>query len=81
MPPSESSMPQASTSTKSLVSPELLLSLATAPLLIVLVGSKVFTEAARELGLLSEEIFRGDRLPVLNVPNNARSNPDDTASG
>lgn len=80
MSPSESSTPQVSTSTKPLVSPELLLSLATAPLLIVLVGSKVFTEAARELGLLSEEIFRGDRLPVLNVPNNAQANPDDSTS-
>ncbi|MBW4579222.1 MAG: hypothetical protein KME42_06580 [Tildeniella nuda ZEHNDER 1965/U140] len=79
MPPFEQSAPQAP-NTKPLVAPELLLSLATAPLLVALVGGKVFTEAVRELGVLSEELFRGDRLPVLN-PNNARSNPDDSASG
>ena len=80
MPPSEQPAAQASSSTKPLVSPELLLSLATPPLLIALVGSKVLAEAVRELGLLSEEIFRGDRLPALHFPSTTQSYPDDSTS-
>ncbi|PSB34337.1 hypothetical protein [Stenomitos frigidus] len=80
MPPSEPSTSPVSTSTKPLVAPELLLSLATVPLLVALVGSKVLTEAVQELGLLSEEIFRGDRLPVLNFPKTVQSNPDNSTS-
>ena len=76
MPPSEQSAPQVSTHAKPFVSPALLLSLATPPLLVALVGSKLVTEAVRELGLLSEEIFRGDRLPVLNFPKSEPSDPD-----
>jgi len=42
-----------------------LLSLATIPMLIGLVGVKALSAIAQELGEKSEEIFRGDRLPVL----------------
>ncbi|HEY9700328.1 MAG TPA: hypothetical protein V6D10_23945 [Trichocoleus sp.] len=43
----------------------LLLSFSTIPLLAVLIGSKAIGKALIELGQASEEIFRGDRLPVL----------------
>ncbi|MCU0524823.1 MAG: hypothetical protein MUF72_08365 [Elainella sp. Prado103] len=45
----------------------LLLSLSTAPLLLVLVGSRALAGALQEIGQTSEEIFRGDRLPVLKI--------------
>lgn len=80
MTPSEQSASQASSSTTPWVSPELLLSLATPPLLIALVGSRVLADAVRELGLLSEEVFRGDRLPVLHFPQTTQPNPDDSTS-
>lgn len=47
---------------------QILLSLSTFPLLLLLVGSKALTKAIEELGQASEEIFRGDRLPILHSP-------------
>ncbi len=43
----------------------ILVSIATAPLLATLLGSKSMATLMAELGQLSEEIFRGDRLPLL----------------
>jgi hypothetical protein len=48
---------------------QILLSLGTAPLLLILIGGKAVATAMTELGQASEEIFRGDRLPVLRIPN------------
>ncbi len=45
-----------------------LVSLATAPILLILGGSKVLADAALDLSQTSEEVFRGDRLPVLKFP-------------
>ena len=45
----------------------LLLSLSTAPLLLVLVGSRALATAIYEMGQSSEELFRGDRLPLLKI--------------
>ncbi|EKQ68674.1 hypothetical protein OsccyDRAFT_3213 [Leptolyngbyaceae cyanobacterium JSC-12] len=47
---------------------EILIGLATAPALVALVSGKVLTRAMNELGQLSEEVFRGDRLPLLKFP-------------
>ncbi|MBD2022225.1 hypothetical protein H6F43_18760 [Leptolyngbya sp. FACHB-36] len=58
-------------------SAEVLLSFATVPLLIGLVAGKAIADAVQEIGLLSEEVFRGDRLPTLNVPVNAASDQED----
>lgn len=58
------------------VPPALLLSLATAPVLLGLVGSKIVAETIRDLSLLSEELLRGDRLPVLKFPTAAESDPE-----
>lgn len=52
----------------SLISEEIFLSLATIPVLMGVVGTKALMEMMAEIGQASEEIFRGDRLPVLNFP-------------
>jgi hypothetical protein len=48
------------------ISSELLLGFATAPLLVGLLASKALAELMQDLGQASEEVFRGDRLPVLD---------------
>lgn len=63
-----------------LASADLLLSLATAPVLIGLVASKVIAETIRQAGVFSEEVFRGDRLPSLTFPTSADPHPDDSDS-
>jgi hypothetical protein len=50
------------------ISSEILISLATPPLLLVLLGAKAMSNLLQELGQASEEVFRGDRLPVLHIP-------------
>ena len=51
------------------VGPEVLLSLATAPILMGLLASHGLVRILKDLGELSEEAFRGERLPVLtHVP-------------
>jgi hypothetical protein len=46
---------------------QLLLSLGAVPLLAVLVGGKALEKLMQEMGQASEEIFRGDRLPILKI--------------
>lgn len=53
------------------VSSDILLSLATCPVLLGLLGNKSMNQLLLEIGLYSEEVFRGDRLPVLNFPQNS----------
>lgn len=50
------------------VSPTLLVSLATAPFILGLSAIEHLTENLIEIGRASEEVFRGDRLPILNFP-------------
>ncbi len=47
----------------------LLVSLAATPCLITIIALQTATELLERLGVASEEIFRGDRLPVLHFPN------------
>ncbi|NJO80254.1 MAG: hypothetical protein HC827_18270 [Cyanobacteria bacterium RM1_2_2] len=49
------------------VSTDLLLSFSTVPLLLILVGSRAIAAAMKEMGQSSEELFRGDRLPILKI--------------
>ena len=56
-----------SVSSTPLVSPSLLVSLAATPWLITIVTLNTASGLLEQLGLASEEIFRGDRLPVLSV--------------
>lgn len=53
---------------KSSFSSDVLISLATAPLLAALVGGRAIAKLMQDAGRLSEELFRGDRLPVLRMP-------------
>lgn len=48
---------------------KILLSLSTAPLLLILIGGKALTEFVKEVGQATEEVFRGDRLPILKISN------------
>ena len=52
------------------ISSDIVLSLATGPVLVGLLANKAINELLSEIGLYSEEIFRGDRLPILNFPQN-----------
>ncbi len=49
-----------------LIDPEILVGLAVVPVLIGIVGVRAIADGLQQLGALSEEIFRGDRLPVLD---------------
>jgi hypothetical protein len=51
-----------------LISPSLLVSLAATPLLGAIVATHATGRFLAQLGVMSEEIFRGDRLPVLHFP-------------
>jgi hypothetical protein len=46
---------------------KLLLSLGTAPLLLALIGGKAIADLMKDMGQATEELFRGDRLPVLKI--------------
>ncbi len=47
---------------------EFLLSLATAPVLLGVVSIEAIGSWLQAAGVASEEVFRGDRLPVLHFP-------------
>jgi hypothetical protein len=51
-----------------LVSPSVLVSLAATPWLATIVTVRAASGFLEQVGLISEEIFRGDRLPVLHLP-------------
>ncbi len=53
------------------MSTKLLLSLGTVPLLIALVASKALADFMIDFGQATEEIFRGDRLPILHISSNS----------
>ncbi len=47
---------------------EILLQLSTGPVLLALLGGKAAAETLQAIGEASEEVFRGDRLPILKFP-------------
>ncbi|HLO49550.1 MAG TPA: hypothetical protein VK211_14130 [Kamptonema sp.] len=47
---------------------DIILSFATVPLLVGLLAGRAAAEVLASIGSSSEELFRGDRLPVLNFP-------------
>lgn len=51
----------------SVVSPSLLVSLAATPWLATIVTLRTAAGCLEQIGLISEEMFRGDRLPVLHL--------------
>lgn len=50
------------------ISSESLIAWLTLPALIGLVGGKALADGLKNLGQASEEVFRGDRLPLLHFP-------------
>ncbi|NER81686.1 MAG: hypothetical protein F6K42_19420 [Leptolyngbya sp. SIO1D8] len=48
-------------------SPNLVLSLVTGTFLLGLIGVRAVSEGLTQLGLASEEYFRGERLPILQT--------------
>ena len=57
--------------------------LGTAPLLLGLLSARAIAAAMQEMGTASEEIFRGDRLPILKITpsdSNSDSNSFDSNS-
>lgn len=44
------------------------LSLATSPFILTILAARLLSEWMAELGKVSEELFRPDRLPILNFP-------------
>ncbi len=51
---------------------DVLLSLSTVPVLLLLISGKAIGTLLQDIGQASEEIFRGDRLPALKtVPSEA----------
>ena len=47
---------------------EVLVSLTTGPLLLGILGARTAANLLQDIGQVSEEIFRGERLPILNFP-------------
>lgn len=47
---------------------EILLPIGTASVLLALLGGKAAAQTLQTLGQASEEVFRGDRLPILKFP-------------
>ena len=56
---------------------QLVLSLVTLPFIGSLLLAEELTKGSIELGKLSEEIFRGDRLPILTFPDSPHPPPAD----
>lgn len=50
------------------ISPQVLLQIGTGPLLVAMLAGKAVAETLQAMGQASEEVFRGDRLPVLKFP-------------
>jgi hypothetical protein len=65
-----------SVSSAPVVSPSLLVSIAATPWLVMIVTLNTASGLLEQLGLASEEIFRGDRLPVLHLPVSETSTTD-----
>ncbi len=52
---------------------QLLISLLTPSVLLGITAIRVIGRGLGEMGEMSEEIFRGERLPLLNVPYDTKS--------
>lgn len=52
----------------------LLLEIGTASILLLLTSQKATVKALESIGQASEELFRGDRLPILPFPNDELTN-------
>ena len=57
---------------QAIIPTEMLVSLATGPLLLGILCGKASIELLQGLGEASEEVFRGDRLPAIEFPDRAQ---------
>ena len=48
--------------------PSLVIAVTTIPVLALILAARGVAQATLEVGQLSEEIFRGERLPILTFP-------------
>jgi hypothetical protein len=73
-----SNMPQPESSHPSIkgVPQSLLVAVTTTPVLAGIVLGRALAQVAQEFGQLSEELFRGDRLPLLKFPSQLKPAPD-----
>ena len=55
-----------SASARAVIAPSLLVSIAATPWLAAILSVQAASEFLEQLGVASEEMFRGDRLPVLH---------------
>lgn len=55
---------------------EVLLQLGTGAMVLGLLGSKALDQTVQAIGQASEEVFRGDRLPLLEFPSETESEPN-----
>jgi hypothetical protein len=55
-------------SSRAVVAPSLLVSIAATPWLAAILSVQAASGFLEQLGVASEEMFRGDRLPVLHFP-------------
>ncbi|MGE5660364.1 MAG: hypothetical protein ACM37W_27555 [Actinomycetota bacterium] len=60
--------PQTPNSPNLKIAADLILSMTAVPLLLGLCAAKAGSQFLQTLGSDSEEVFRGDRLPLLNFP-------------
>lgn len=51
------------------------------PFLLTYLGARSLGRWAIEVGKTSEELFRGDRLPILRVPSTASENDGESGKG
>jgi hypothetical protein len=51
-----------------------LLQIGTASILLLLITGKTTVRALESIGEASEELFRGDRLPILDFPEDSETN-------
>ncbi len=58
------------------IAPSCLLQIGTVSILMLVMAQKATGEALISLGEASEELFRGDRLPMLNFPDDHELNQD-----
>ncbi|MTJ51900.1 hypothetical protein FJR38_04040 [Anabaena sp. UHCC 0253] len=56
------------------IPPTCLLQMGTVSILMLLIAQKATSEALINLGEATEELFRGDRLPILNFPDDQELN-------
>jgi hypothetical protein len=71
-----SSVPPNSSAPLPMPSPSLLVSLAATPWLATILTLRAASGLLEQVGLISEEIFRGERLPVLHPSVHVTADPE-----